>query len=351
MNREKLFLIVFGLVLTVLALPVSSFAQPANDNFAEATIININSLPFSDMVDNSSATTESGEPQPSCGNVQRTVWYAITPTSDEVLRADMAGSYIFDTVLGVYTGADIGSLIALGCAAYSSSVTFLVSAGTTYYIQAGDIYSGGGNIQLTVEAVPLVADFLYSPADPSVYDTIQFFNQSYDPAGLDFESSWDFGDGTTATDSSPTHKYAREGDYTVQLTITTEDGRTASATKVISVKTHDIAITKFVAPTSASAGQTRPISVGINSKRYPETVRVELYKSDPTGYQLFGTLTQSVPVRPANRTTNFNFNYTFTPSDAKVGKVTFKAIASIIGGRDALPADNEAISMPTKVTR
>jgi hypothetical protein len=34
-----------------------------------------------------------------------------------------------------------------------------------------------------------------------------------------------------------------------------------------------------------------------------------------------------------------------------VGKVTFKAIASIVGGRDALIADNEAIAAPTKVTK
>jgi hypothetical protein len=30
--------------------------------------------------------------------------------------------------------------------------------------------------------------------------------------------------------------------------------------------------------------------------------------------------------------------------------VTFKAVVNLVGARDALPADNEAIAPPTKVT-
>jgi Tol biopolymer transport system component len=111
-----------------------------------------------------------------------------------------------------------------------------------------------------------------------------------------------------------------------------------------------VAITRFSAPQSASAGQTRGIVVGIKNTRYPETVEVQLLKSVPGGFQLVGVLTQSVPVRSGNRTTDFNFSYTFTAADASIGKVTFKAIANVLGARDALPADNEAIASPTKVS-
>ena len=47
----------------------------------------------------------------------------------------------------------------------------------------------------------------------------------------------------------------------------------------------------------------------------------------------------------------FGFSYTFTADDAQIGKVTFRAVAVISGARDALPADNEAIAPPTKVSR
>lgn len=47
--------------------------------------------------------------------------------------------------------------------------------------------------------------------------------------------AWDFGDGTTSTDQHPTHTYTRYGDYTVTLTVTAEDDRTASVTHTVHV--------------------------------------------------------------------------------------------------------------------
>jgi hypothetical protein len=116
------------------------------------------------------------------------------------------------------------------------------------------------------------------------------------------------------------------------------------------------------------AQQTRPIersgrSVGDGAidqrsrgvhlafRRYAETVEVQLFRSVPGGFQQFGSLTQSVPMNPKNGTTDFAFSYTFTADDATIGKVTFRAVAVISGARDALPADNEAIAPPTKVSR
>jgi len=54
-------------------------------------------------------------------------------------------------------------------------------------------------------------------------------------------------------------------------------------------------------------------------------------------------------VRGGNTTSDSSFNYTFTQDDQALGKVTFKAIATIVSARDSLLADNEAISLPTKV--
>jgi len=181
---------------------------------------------------------------------------------------------------------------------------------------------------------------------------VQFYDNSYDPGGAGIASrAWDLGDGTTSTECCPTHRYAADGDYTVRLGITTFDGRSDSTSQIVHVATHDVSITRFSVPRSASAGQTRSVTVGVNSRRGAETVEVTLLKSVPGGYQYVGVLTQSVPKRSANRTTDFNFSYTFTSADAQIGKVTFKAIANIIGGRDALPADNEAVSSPVKVSR
>lgn len=46
---------------------------------------------------------------------------------------------------------------------------------------------------------------------------------------------WDFGDGSTSSDVSPTHTFTTEGTYTVRLVVTAPDGSTASAEKTITV--------------------------------------------------------------------------------------------------------------------
>jgi hypothetical protein len=107
-----------------------------------------------------------------------------------------------------------------------------------------------------------------------------------------------------------------------------------------------VAITKVSAPRSAKVGQTRAITVSLRNTLREETVRIELYQSVPGGFEQVAASTQFVPVRSGNRTSQFSFNYTFSPEDAQIGKVTFKAVAIIENGKDALPADNEAISAP-----
>ena len=66
-----------------------SAAPALNDSFANATLVG--SLPFSDTVDLSEATTEPSEPQV-CNFLSNTAWYALTPASNVQLRVDTQGS-------------------------------------------------------------------------------------------------------------------------------------------------------------------------------------------------------------------------------------------------------------------
>ena len=54
--------------------------------------------------------------------------------------------------------------------------------------------------------------------------------QSYDLDGTITTYTWDFGDGTTANDSITTHTYLADGNYTIKLTVTDNNGRTNTAT-------------------------------------------------------------------------------------------------------------------------
>jgi len=331
--------------------------SPPNDDFRSATLIPT-PLPFDDTVDTSAAGIESDEPTPSCGyfGLAGTVWYAFTPaTSGFVSETTNAPFY---TLSAVYTGNSLASLTELGCSPfYGSALTFYANAGTIYYFQTGAMFPGqgqGGSMHFHLDVTPpLVANFYFNPSDPSKYDTIQFNDISYDPANIAIDTwDWNFGDGSIASGNPATHKYAADGDYEVSHTVKTMDGRTASITQTVQVRTHDVGITKVTAPQSARPGQTKTITVAIRNTRYPETVTVDLYKSTPGGDVWINSITLQVPVLSGNKTKTITFTYTFTLQDAQIGKVTFRAVASINGVNDAFPQDNTGISSPpTKVTR
>jgi len=334
---------------------LESIPPPPNDNFADAIVIS--ALPFGATVDITSATTEAGERKGSCtifgGSVGRTAWYAFTPAETGSLAASIVNAPT-NSVVTVYSGSSLATLTEVACrTGVGSLATFRALAGTTYFFQVDFQNDLGGQLDFRLDVAPLpVATFGFFPFDPTVFDVVQLSDQSFDPAGVGFEPQvWNFGDGATGTGFNVTHRYAADGDYTVELTVTTHDGRTALASQTVHVRTHDVAITRFMTPNAASSGQTRRIVVSINSKRYAETVEVQLFRSVPGGFQQFGSLTQFVPMNPKSGTTDFAFTYTFTGDDAAIGKVTFKAVAIIVGGRDALPADNDAIAPATKLGR
>jgi hypothetical protein len=115
------------------------------------------------------------------------------------------------------------------------------------------------------------------------------------------------------------------------------------------VNTHDVAITKFTKPSTAREGQSKPITVDVANTRYLESATVVLYKHNGTYWTEVGTLTLEVPAR-AGRTVRFPFAYTFTPDDAVLGKVAFRAVVSLpYPVRDARPMDNEVITVATTV--
>jgi PKD repeat protein len=334
-----------------LQLSISVIPPPSNDDFANAETIG--SLPFSDATDTSAGSTESGEPTPSCHSTPGgSIWYRYTAPSDGWVSASTFGSSV-SAVMAAYTGDSLGALSQVACRAQYGRMTYAVQAGETYSFLVAGLWGAKGNVAFQLDVAPdPVANFSRNIADPSIYDTIQFFNFAWDPGEVGIASvEWDFGDGSSSTSPSPTHRYGADGSYTVGFTVRTHDGRSATNEQVVLVATHDVAIAKLAVPQSARVGQTKSLLVSLRNVRYAEAVRVDLYRSTPSGFVPFASSTQSIPVKGGNRTTDVAFSYTFTSDDAAVGTVNFKAGATIVNARDALPTNNEAISLQTKVSQ
>lgn len=90
------------------------------------------------------------------------------------------------------------------------------------------------------------------PETPLVNETVVFdASASYDPDGTIVSYSWDFGEGTsTVTTPEPIidHTYRAEGNYTVTLNATDNDGLSDTESKSLTVINHLVARFSYSPP-------------------------------------------------------------------------------------------------------
>ncbi|AKB53505.1 cell surface protein [Methanosarcina barkeri MS] len=150
-----------------------------------------------------------------------------------------------------------------------------------------------------------VAVFYASPKSGTAPLSVKFTDKS---TGKPTKWKWDFGDGTSSTEKNPTHKYSKEGKYTVKLTVTNAAGsNTATKSKYIIVKTSQAPVAVFYA--SPKSG-TVPLSVKFTDK---STGKPTKWKWD------FGDGTSSTEKNPIHKY-------------SKEGKYTVKLIVTNAAG-------------------
>jgi hypothetical protein len=143
------------ILLITVSPALAAATPPANDTFASATQIAY--LPFEDgYVDNSAATVDVGEFDPSCTSVDSTVWYKIVPSSDYTIRVRAIPVTSVDVGFAVYEGTSYGSLTELACADMSGIAgeeiaRVALQSGHTYVIQVGGYRYDATTGQFTVK--------------------------------------------------------------------------------------------------------------------------------------------------------------------------------------------------------
>ncbi|HET6939184.1 MAG TPA: M6 family metalloprotease domain-containing protein [Nocardioides sp.] len=127
-----------------------AITAPANDNFANATVISGNTGTVRQST--KGATEQTDEPVPAgCG--VPSVWYRWTAPSNGNLTLSTAGSG-YDTVLGLYTGSAVTALTELAAnddenhnaGILTSKVVKAVTAGTTYQVAADGCAGSTGRL-------------------------------------------------------------------------------------------------------------------------------------------------------------------------------------------------------------
>ena len=108
---------------------------------------------------------------------------------------------------------------------------------------------------ITVGNKPPTPSFTFSPEEPTIRDTIHFYDTSTDPDGTIVSWHWNFGDGYTSTIKDPTHDYADKGSYTVTLRVTDDDSNSDSTTKILTIINLAPAADFTYSPSSPKAGK------------------------------------------------------------------------------------------------
>ena len=176
-------LLISTLVVTAAAILLMSFAgnasaaAPANDDFANAEVVNP-ALPANVAGSNVEATVEANEEDhyPNVYDSIKSVWYSFTPAASGAVKIDVC-DHAGNTTVVVYTGTTLGSLTKVAGAllifngASRCSISASVSAGTTYMIAVDAFVESAFTLEITGLVPPANDNFAdaetIGPAVPS----------------------------------------------------------------------------------------------------------------------------------------------------------------------------------------
>jgi hypothetical protein len=142
-----------------------------NDGFANAFLLSGNSGRTN--CSSTSASKEPGEPNHAGNTGGKSVWFRWTAPSSGLWSFDTIGSS-FDTLLAVYTGNAVGSLVSVAAnddafGQQTSQVTLNATVGTTYRIAVDGYAGAGGDVTLgwsLSAGTPVIAGFTPQSGGP-----------------------------------------------------------------------------------------------------------------------------------------------------------------------------------------
>ena len=175
---------------------------------------------------------------------------------------DLAGYKLYyGTSSGSYQHSlDVGNVTQYTLGGLRDGVTYYFAA--TAYDTAGN-ESGYSNEVSARSNLPPVASATASPTSGHLPLEVRFQGSASDQDGSIVSYAWDFGDSAASTAQNPSHVYSSAGTYTARLTVTDNDGATASASVQVTVLPPNSPPT--VRASASPASGTAPLSVAFSA--------------------------------------------------------------------------------------
>lgn len=170
-------------------------------------------------------------------------WHTSTTATNTISGTSMAAPHVAGAAALILSSTPDATPAEVGAALEGSATTGVVNSagsGSPNLL----LYTGDGSTTPPPNASP-TADFAVSCTDLSC----TFTDASSDGDGWIAGWSWNFGDGGTSNEQNPAHSFESAGTYTVQLTVTDDDGALDSVSKNVSVTSGGSGSADTLAPT------------------------------------------------------------------------------------------------------
>ena len=186
------------------------------------------------------------------------VYSPTNPAVNEVVYFNASESSDDDGTIVAYNW-DLGD----GSSTSGINITHTYTGAGTYTVllvvtdDSGNTGSTSNTVSVGENESP-TASFVYSPSNPAVDEDIHFnASDSSDPDGTIESYEWDFGDNTTDTGETVTHRYSSDGTFTVYLKVTDNSGNTGSTSQTVNVSAGQGPTASFVySPANPITGES-----------------------------------------------------------------------------------------------
>lgn len=122
---------------------------------------------------------------------------------------------------------------------------------------------------------PKAAIAISQPSADQVTAYVLSSAASSDADGKIVAQRWDFGDGATSSEISPRHAYGASGSYVLNLTVTDDDGATASANRTIEITTP--AVSAAVGSMALNVALPQVASIEVPAGSFTASTRIGLW--------------------------------------------------------------------------